>query len=344
MAQTTPQLHSTTPPQKSQFIHHPHLHHLFHTPSVNCPTNLLRNEVQVKHVPDEAGVENYVADKSTNCSGLLQRNAFTWEKNKNDNKNKNYLHFYSFDEVRGSSVKDQSEFQEPRNLVTTTTANNAPLYEHLVCGYDPSGAYNEENLISVQEKNLTDSFKHDNIYSNKVTNFVDSSPHTSLNHLQSSFTHPLTDLNSNYVDCSIYNYLKSPFCHLQDYEAYPNETTQSDSVFYQMQQQLARDSPPTRQTTLNLSQLHSLTQEHLTFSEHCFTTRSLPPTPFSMPASKRTIFSQKQLERLEERFLSQSFLSKEERLMLGEELDLTERQVMIWFQNRRFVYKGCLWS
>ena len=51
----------------------------------------------------------------------------------------------------------------------------------------------------------------------------------------------------------------------------------------------------------------------------------------------RTVFTSKQQSKLEERFVKQTFLSKEERLELAAELKLTDRQVMVWFQNRRFV-------
>ena len=51
----------------------------------------------------------------------------------------------------------------------------------------------------------------------------------------------------------------------------------------------------------------------------------------------RTVFTRKQLTRLEERFIAQTFLSKEERQSLASELKLTERQIMVWFQNRRLV-------
>ncbi|ELT97515.1 hypothetical protein CAPTEDRAFT_71005, partial [Capitella teleta] len=50
---------------------------------------------------------------------------------------------------------------------------------------------------------------------------------------------------------------------------------------------------------------------------------------------KRTVFSRHQLTALEERFRAQSFLSREERLELADFLGLTDRQVMVWFQNRR---------
>ena len=52
---------------------------------------------------------------------------------------------------------------------------------------------------------------------------------------------------------------------------------------------------------------------------------------------RRTVFTKKQLEAMEDRFLRQSFLSREERIEFGDEINLSERQIMIWFQNRRYV-------
>lgn len=59
---------------------------------------------------------------------------------------------------------------------------------------------------------------------------------------------------------------------------------------------------------------------------------------------KRTVFTRRQLTKLEDRFLQQTFLSREERRELATELGLTDRQVMIWFQNRRYKHNalGCL--
>ncbi|KAI0230128.1 hypothetical protein LSAT2_019477, partial [Lamellibrachia satsuma] len=60
------------------------------------------------------------------------------------------------------------------------------------------------------------------------------------------------------------------------------------------------------------------------------------PTPSQRRcAVKRTVFTRHQLLRMEERFSCQTFLSKEERRQFAGELCLGERQVMIWFQNRR---------
>ena len=49
----------------------------------------------------------------------------------------------------------------------------------------------------------------------------------------------------------------------------------------------------------------------------------------------RTIFSDSQLERLEEQFRNNQYLVGEERVKLAQELGLNVKQVKIWFQNRR---------
>lgn len=52
-------------------------------------------------------------------------------------------------------------------------------------------------------------------------------------------------------------------------------------------------------------------------------------------SSGRTVFSRTQLDAMEDRFVRQSFLTREERIELADEIQLTERQILIWFQNRR---------
>ena len=49
----------------------------------------------------------------------------------------------------------------------------------------------------------------------------------------------------------------------------------------------------------------------------------------------RTVFTRGQLEAMEDRFIRQSFLTREERIELADEIQLTERQILVWFQNRR---------
>lgn len=50
----------------------------------------------------------------------------------------------------------------------------------------------------------------------------------------------------------------------------------------------------------------------------------------------RASFTHHQLLELERRFSIQRYLSSEERTKLAYSLDLTENQIKIWFQNRRY--------
>ena len=54
---------------------------------------------------------------------------------------------------------------------------------------------------------------------------------------------------------------------------------------------------------------------------------------------KRTIFTSDQLKRLESAFDRQQYLVGTERERLSRELDLSETQVKIWFQNRRIKWR-----
>ncbi|EDO42162.1 predicted protein, partial [Nematostella vectensis] len=50
---------------------------------------------------------------------------------------------------------------------------------------------------------------------------------------------------------------------------------------------------------------------------------------------QRPLFGQKQIQRLEEEFVCEKYISKSRRSALAAEIDLTDAQVRTWFQNRR---------
>ena len=61
--------------------------------------------------------------------------------------------------------------------------------------------------------------------------------------------------------------------------------------------------------------------------------------PETRKRRKRTIFTSDQLKRLESAFDRQQYLVGTERECLARELNLSETQVKIWFQNRRIKWR-----
>ena len=68
-------------------------------------------------------------------------------------------------------------------------------------------------------------------------------------------------------------------------------------------------------------------------------TQQPPKTVTSTNSRARTVFTEEQLDELENAFARNQYVIGDERIQLAERLGLGVKQVKIWFQNRRIKHR-----